>query len=134
MTMTTKIHSPYKEEKISAQSCAFPLSSMAKLGLMTLLALLGCWNLSASTGVISRRKQMQKKAKKSVTFDVDVLSLHNEFASAVDDDDDDDSGVGLHESSPSNNNYSLLDEEMRRLLHERNQVGVKRGKVAWLMR
>jgi len=125
--MTIKIHSPYKEEKsTTSQSFSF-MSSSAKLGLMIFLALLGSLNFRANSGVISRRKSLQiAETKKSVT-----LNVPSSHVAAVHDGDDDQ----LNESSESSaSSYDLLDEEMRRLLQERNKVGAKRGKVAWLMR
>ncbi|KAL3756139.1 hypothetical protein ACHAWU_005643 [Discostella pseudostelligera] len=124
--MTIKIHSPYKEEKsTTSQSFSF-MSSSAKLGLMIFLALLGSLNFRANSGVISRRKSLQiAETKKSVT-----LNVPSSHVAAVHDGDDDQ----LNESSESSaSSYDLLDEEMRRLLQERNKVGAKRGKVAWLM-
>ena len=127
-TMTSKIHSPYKEERPAAQSVSLFLSSSIKLGLMILLALLGCLSLSASTGVISRRKSLQRHAEKNASSSRNIAA-----APDYDGDNDDDDDAQITEYSSLNDDY-LLDEKMRRLLQERNQVGAKRGKVAWLMR
>ncbi len=105
--------SPYKEDKpISFSS----FSSSVKLALMAVLALLGCFNLRASSGVISRRKSWQKRGESA------EANAHSSRIS-VDDDDTDESSQIVQQ-----------DEEMRRLIQERNQAGAKRGKVAWLMR
>lgn len=127
--MTTKIHSPYKEEKpVAAQSFSLLLSSSAKLILMISLALLGCLNFRANSGVISRRKSSLQIAdkKRSATLNVPLARV-----AAVDENNDD--KVNESNESPASS-YDILDEEMRRLLKERNHVGAKRGKVAWLMR
>jgi hypothetical protein len=135
-TMTIKIQSPYKEEKPATTPLTLPpffsflISSSTKLGLVALLALLGLLNLSTSFGgVISRRKSLQAKETRRVTLT--VPSSHTITTVASNDSDDNTIDVELNEFSSS---HDLLDEEMRRLLDERNQVGMKRGKVAWLMR
>ena len=133
--MTIKIQSPYKEEKPATPLTLLPpffsflISSSTKLGLVALLALLGLLNLSTSFGgVISRRKSLQTKETRGVTSA--VPSSHT-ITTVASNDDDNTIDVELNEFSSS---HDLLDEEMRRLLDERNQVGMKRGKVAWLMR
>ena len=136
--MTIKIQSPYKEEKPATPLTLLPpffsflISSSTKLGLVALLALLGLLNLSTSFGgVIARRKSLPLQTKETRGVTSAVPSSHTITTVASNDSDDNTIDVELNEFSSS---HDLLDEEMRRLLDERNQVGMKRGKVAWLMR